>query len=47
VTCARVTTRGAVRSKLILKAGPVPGDVLIAPKDAVLAKTTYRDWLTR
>ena len=27
--------------------GAVPGDVLIAPKDAVLAKTTYRDWLTR
>ena len=27
--------------------GAVPGDVLIAPAGAVLAKTTYRDWLTR
>jgi uncharacterized protein YbjT (DUF2867 family) len=27
--------------------GAVPGDVLIAPQGAVLAKTTYRDWLAR
>jgi uncharacterized protein YbjT (DUF2867 family) len=27
--------------------GAVPGDVLIAPQDAVRATTTYRDWLTR
>jgi hypothetical protein len=27
--------------------GAVPGDVLIAPEGAVLAKTRYRDWLTR
>ncbi|WBB75856.1 NAD(P)H-binding protein [Micromonospora sp. WMMD1128] len=27
--------------------GAVPGDVLIAPRDAVLATTTYRDWLAR
>jgi uncharacterized protein YbjT (DUF2867 family) len=27
--------------------GAVPGNVLIAPDDAVLAKTTYRHWLTR
>jgi hypothetical protein len=25
----------------------VPGDVLIAPEGAVLAKTTFRDWLAR
>ncbi|WP_089158366.1 SDR family oxidoreductase [Micromonospora sp. NBS 11-29] len=27
--------------------GAVPGDVLIAPPGAVLATTTYREWLTR
>lgn len=27
--------------------GAVPGDVLIAPEGAVLAKTSYRDWLPR
>jgi hypothetical protein len=27
--------------------GAVPGDVLIAPEGAVLAATTFREWLAR
>jgi uncharacterized protein YbjT (DUF2867 family) len=44
---AKNDTRTVVLDPTAGMFGAVPGDVLIAPKGAVLATTTYHDWLTR
>ncbi len=44
---ARGDTRTVVTDPAAGVFGAVPGDVLTAPRDAVISKTSYREWLAR